>query len=340
MINSLTELEEILSRPSMADIDAISRLEGDILILGVAGKLGPSLARRIRRAADAAHLEQKRVTGVYSRIRGEVESLLRAARIEMVCADLLDPEQVATLPDAENVIFLIGRKFGSTGAESMTWATNAWVPALVARRYRSSRIVVLSSGNVYPMTPVVSGGATESTPPQPVGEYAQSVLARERLFEHFSTVFGTAVCLFRLNYAIDLRYGVLFDIGQKVYGRTPLNLNIGSVNIVWQGDANSACLRSISLCQSPPAVLNVTGPETLSVRAAAERFGELLHVKPIFEGVESDVALLNNAGRYHHLFGYPSVSVDEMIAWTAHWIEIGGATLDKPTHFEASDGQF
>ncbi|MGP8246949.1 MAG: NAD-dependent epimerase/dehydratase family protein [Bryobacteraceae bacterium] len=314
-------------------------MSGDFLILGVAGKIGPSLALRLRRAVDAAGFHA-RVIGVDQSLGPDAERQFREARIETICADLLDPAQVAQLPEAENVVFMAGRKFGSTGAASLTWAVNAWLPALVARRYRNSRIVAFSSGNVYPMTPIVWGGATEATPPQPIGEYAQSVLARERLFEHFSLTYGTAVCLLRLNYAIDLRYGVLLDIGQKVYHQSPLSLGMGAVNVIWQGDVNSACLRSFAFCQSPPTILNLTGPETLSVRAIARRFGELLSVEPVFEGVETEVALLNNAGRYHRLLGYPSVSADEMIEWVARWIQRDGATLDKPTHFDARDGKF
>jgi nucleoside-diphosphate-sugar epimerase len=339
MIESVHELEDRLSRPSPADIAAVSKMSGDFLILGVAGKIGPSLALRLRRAVDEAGVHA-RVIGVDQSLGADAERQFPETRIETICADLLDPEQVAQLPEAENVVFMAGRKFGSTGAPSLTWAVNAWLPALAARRYRNSRIVAFSSGNVYPMTPVVWGGATEATPPQPVGEYAQSVLARERLFEHFSSRYRTAVCLLRLNYAIDLRYGVLLDIGRKVYKQCPLNLGMGAVNMIWQGDVNSACLRSFAFCRSPPAVLNLTGPETLSVRAIARRFGELLSVEPIFEGVEAEVALLDNAGRYHRLLGYPSVSVDQMIEWVARWLQRDGATLDRPTHFDTRDGKF
>jgi nucleoside-diphosphate-sugar epimerase len=339
MIESVEELDDRLSRPNPGDVTTVSRIAGDFLILGVAGKMGPSLARRIRRAIDEAGV-QKRVIGVSRFSSPEAERQIRDAGVETIAADLLDPEQISRLPEAENVVFMAGRKFGSTGAESLTWAMNAWVPALVARRYRNARIVVFSSGNVYPLMPLASGGATEAVPPRPVGEYAQSVLARERLFEHFSSVYGTPVCLLRLNYAIDLRYGVLLDIAGKVRQRRPIHLAMGAVNVIWQGDANSACLRSFSLCQAPPLVLNLTGPETVSVRALAVRFGELLGVEPVFEGVESEVALLNNAGRYHRLLGYPSVPVEEMVEWTAHWIRLGGATLDKPTHYEARDGRF
>jgi nucleoside-diphosphate-sugar epimerase len=244
------------------------------------------------------------------------------------------------LPDAANVIFLAGRKFGSTGAESLTWAMNAHVPALIAERYRQSRIVAFSSGNVYPFTPIVSGGATEATATAPVGEYAQSVLARERMFEYFSSCHGTPVTLLRLNYAVELRYGVLLDIGTKVFGGRPVDVTMGAVNVMWQGDVNSVTLRCLAHCESPPFVLNITGPETLSIRAIARRFGDLFAREPILEGEESPQALLNNAALCHRMFGYPSVPVDQVIEWTAHWIRMGGATLNKPTHFETRDGKF
>jgi nucleoside-diphosphate-sugar epimerase len=339
VIESVRELEDRLSCPKKSEIDAIFELSGDLAILGVAGKMGPSLARLARRAADEAGVK-KRIIGVSRFSDPAVERQLQADGIETIGADLLDPDQVERLPQVENVVFMVGRKFGSTGAEHLTWAMNAWVPALVARRYRESRIVAFSSGNVYPMLPVTSGGATEATPPAPKGDYAQSVLARERLFEYFSATYRTKVCLLRLNYAIDLRYGVLLDLAQKVFERRPVDVGMGAVNVIWQGDANSVCLRSFPHCESPAAVLNLTGPEMLSVRAVAVRLGQLLGVEPVFEGVESDSALLNNAGRCHRLFGYPSVTVEEMLEWTAHWVRTGGSTLNKPTHFETRDGKF
>jgi nucleoside-diphosphate-sugar epimerase len=235
------------------------------------------------------------------------------------------------------VIFLAGRKFGSTGNEGLTWATNALLPAFIAERYRDARIVALSSGNVYPLT---RAGATEQTAPAPAGEYAQSVLARERIFEYFSHRHGTRVALLRLNYAIDLRYGVLLDIGQKVFAGQPVSLAMGAVNVIWQGDANSIVLRSLPLAAAPPFVLNVTGPEVLRIRDLARRFGELLGVEPLFEGEEAETALLNDASLCHRLLGPPSVGVDEMMEMVAAWIRSGGATLNKPTHFEVRDGKF
>lgn len=339
MIRSEPELEDSLSQPTAEDQAALRELSGDLLILGVNGKMGPSLARRARRAADAAGVP-RRIIGVSRFSESGAERLLQDSGIETLRADLLDDQQLRNLPDAANVVFMAGRKFGSTGAESLTWAMNTYLPARVAERYRDSRIVAFSSGNVYPLVAVAQGGARETTPAAPVGEYAQSVLGRERMFEYFSARYGTRVCLLRLNYAIDLRYGVLLDIGTKVFEGRPVDLSMGAVNVIWQGDANSVCLRSFAVCQSPPLVLNLTGPEILSVRALASRFGELFSKPPILEGREAPTALLSDAGLCHRLFGYPSVTVAQMIEWTAHWIQTGGATLNKPTHFETQDGRF
>jgi nucleoside-diphosphate-sugar epimerase len=307
--------------------------------VGVGGKIGPGLARRAGRAAQAAGAKM-RVIGTARNPEALAADPLAEAGVEIKRVDLLDPSSFATLPDAPNVIFMAGRKFGSTGGENLTWAMNAHVPALVAERYRQSRIVAFSSGNIYPFMPIVSGGATESIAPSPLGEYAQSVLARERIFEYFSGRHGTPVTLLRLNYAAELRYGVLLDIGAKVFEGRSVDVTMGAANVIWQGDVNSVTLRCLAHCQSPPFVLNLTGPETLSTRAVARRFGELFGKEPILEGQEAPQALLNNAALCHRMFGYPSVAVDQVIEWTAHWIKLGGATLNKPTHFETRDGKF
>ena len=326
ILDTEADLDEFLSRPSDADRDALAALDGDIVILGAGGKMGPSLVRLARRAAPA-----KRIHAV---ARSPVPG------IETIAADLLDRRQLAALPDAPNVIFMAGRKFGSTGNEPLTWATNALLPAMVAERYSRSRIVAFSTGNVYPFVSVASGGATEETPIAPVGEYAQSTLARERLFEYFSATHGTPVTILRLNYAIDLRYGVLLDIAQKVFERRPIDLTMGHINVIWQGDANSACLRSLPLCQSPPRILNLTGAETLAVRSIAKQFGDRFAIEPLFEGVESDTALLSNASRLHSLLGPPTVDVGEMIDLIAHWMQAGRPVWNKPTHFETRSGRF
>ncbi len=333
------ELEEVLSHPLAADVAAMRDLGGDLLILGVNGKMGPSLALRARRAATEAG-SKHRVIGV-SRFSSDANrKLLEDAGIDTISADVLDEAQLAALPDAPNVISLAARKFGSTGDESYTWAMNAYMPARVAERFKHSRIVTFSSGNVYPLTSVASGGATEESPLEPVGEYAMSAVARERLLTHMSKKNGTPVAILRLNYAVEMRYGVLLDIGTQVFERKTISLAMGNANVIWQGDANSICLRSFAHASAPPFVLNLTGPETISVRSVALRFGELFGVRPSFEGAEAPTALLNNAAKCHRLFGYPTVSLDEIIEATARWIGAGGKTLNKPTHFEARDGKF
>jgi nucleoside-diphosphate-sugar epimerase len=305
--------------PSDADRAALADVR-ELLVIGAGGKMGPSLVGRARRAAPHA----------------KIVAVARSSGDGDISADLLDRKQVEALPDSQNVIFLAGRKFGSTGNEGLTWATNTLLPGLIAERYRDARIVALSSGNVYPLT---RAGATENTPPAPLGEYAQSVLARERIFEYFSERNGTRVALLRLNYAIDVRYGVLLDIGQRVFRRQPVSVEMGAVNVIWQEDANSVVLRSLKLAARPPFVLNVTGPMT-RVRDIGSRFGELFGIEPTFEGSEAETALLNDASLCHRLLGVPPTSVDEMITMVAEWIREGQPTLDRPTHFEVRDGKF
>lgn len=338
-LNSVANLEEALSRPNQEDVAAMAEMGGDLLILGAGGKMGPSLAARAKRAAEQAGADL-RVTAVSRWSQEESRNLLRQQGITTISAELLDERELAALPDAPNVVFMAARKFGSTGAEAYTWAMNVYLPARVAERYRDSRIVAFSSGNVYPFVPVTSGGATEDTPLTGLGEYAQSVLGRERMLQHLSSQHGTKVAFLRLNYAVEMRYGVLLDIGRRVFAREPVDLSMGSVNVIWQGDANSICLRLFQYCASPPIALNVTGPETLSVRWIAQSFGRRFGVEPVFTGEESQTALLSNAARCHRLFGYPRMTVDELIEQTAHWIGADGPTYDKPTHFDARDGKF
>lgn len=338
-INNETELEERLSRPSDADATALAAVEGDLLILGAGGKMGPSLAKLARRSADKAGVK-KRIIAVARFSDASLPAELAAQGIETITSDLLEPGELDKLPDISNVIFMAARKFGTAGAEYLTWAMNTYLPGLVASRYRNSRIVVFSTGNVYPLRSTVEGGAVESTPVAPVGEYAQSALGRERMFEYGSAKWRTPVAILRLNYAIDLRYGVLLDIGQAVYQRRPVDLRMPSVNIIWQGDANSWCLRSFAHCASPPCVLNITGSEILSVRNIAMEFGHHFGIEPQFHSEEGPTALLNNAGKAQGLFGEPSVKPSEMIEWVAHWIQQGGAMLGKPTHFQTRDGKF
>jgi nucleoside-diphosphate-sugar epimerase len=283
---------------------------------------------------------KKRIIAVARFSNKNLQGELESCGIETIAADLLEPGALEKLPDVPNVIFMAARKFGTTGSQHLTWAMNTYLPGLVAKRYRGSRIAAFSTGNVYPFRRAIHGGADELCPLDPTGEYAQSAVGRERMFEYASHCWNTQVAILRLNYAIDLRYGLLLDIGTAVFERRAVDLRMPLVNVIWQGDANSMCLRSLAHCQSPPLVLNITGPETLGVRYIAEEFGRRFGLKPIFETEESPSALLNNAAKCHQLFGYPKVTPAEMIDWTAHWISLGGPRINKPTHFEMRDGRF
>jgi len=338
-IRTVAELEERLSRPKAADVSAMAELDGDLLILGAGGKMGPSLAALARRSTDQARIKKRII--VVSRFPDDhLRDQLSSQNIETIACDLLDPGTLAKLPDIKNVIFMAARKFGTTGSAHLTWATNTYLPGLVAERYCGSRIVTFSTGNVYPLHPVQHAGAVESTPVEPQGEYAQSALGRERMFEYGSCRWGTPVAILRLNYAVELRYGVLADIGKAVFERRPIDLRMGFVNVIWQGDANSVCLRAFAHCQSPPLILNVTGPETLSVRDIAEEFGKHFSIEPVFEFEESPSALLSNAAKSHALFGCPEVKPSQVVKWIADWIRSDGAMLNKPTHFTKRDGNF
>jgi len=330
-ITTEDQLEDYLSNPYPEDIEVARQLNGDILLLGAGGKMGPTLARRIRRALPDHH----RVFAVSRYSNQDVRRRLEAAGITTVSADLLSPGSLDDLPDAPYVIYAAARKFGTGADAASTWVTNSFLPGLVAQRYPRSRIVSFSTGNVYPLVPVDCGGATEETPTDPVGEYGQSALGRERVFEHFSRTLGTRMAFLRLNYAVELRYGVLADIASKVISGVPINLATGHVNVIWQGDANSVCLRALAHCASPPFIINLTGLETLRVRDIASWFGE-----PVFEGQESPTALLSNAQLCARLFGPPRVAIRDVAAWVGDWIRMGGTRWNKPTHFEVRDGKF
>ena len=338
-IRTVAELEDRLSRPTIADMSAMAELDGDLLILGAGGKMGPSLAVLARRAADQAKV-RKRIIAVSRFADDSLRDLLASQKIETIACDLLEPAALANLPDIKNVIFMAARKFGTTSSAHLTWAMNTYLPGLVTERYHDSRIVAFSTGNVYPLQPVRQGGAVESTAVDPQGEYAQSALGRERMFEYGSHHWGTPVAILRLNYAVELRYGVLADIGQAVFERRPIDLRMGFVNVIWQGDANSVCLRAFAHCQSPPLILNVTGPETLSVRDIAEEFGRHFNINPIFEFEGSPTALLSNAAKSNALFGCPEVKPSQVVKWIADWIRNDGSMLNKPTHFATRDGKF
>lgn len=339
MIRTISELEELLSRPTDADRQAMAALDGDLIILGAGGKMGPTLALRAKRAMDEIGAKH-RVIAVSHFSMPTVRESLTQAGVHCVPSDLVDPEQVSHLPDAPYVILAAGRKFGSTGEPQLTWAMNVLLPSLIAQRYASSRLVAFSSGNIYPLTPIVQGGSQEGDETFPAGEYGWTVLGRERMLDYHSRIQHTPVTILRLNYAVELRYGVLLDIGRKVLERRAIDLGMGAVNLIWQGDANSVALRSFALASSPPRILNLTGPETISVRRIAEKFGRIFGIPPLFVGQEGTEALLNNASQCQRLFGYPSFTPDELIEWTASWISIGGSTLNKPTHYEARDGKF
>ena len=332
-------LEDALSAPSAGLLASMRSTPGDVVILGAAGKMGPTLARMARRAIDELG-RHDRVIAVSRFSSPKVEESLYASGIETVRCNLLDRGAVAALPDAPNVIFMAGQKFGTRDAPSTTWAMNVVLPSIAAERYADSRIVAFSTGNVYPLSAVRDGGSREGDPTGPVGEYAMSCLGRERIFEDAAARRGTRVAIVRLNYAIDLRYGVLVDIASRVLRDEPIDLRMGYVNVIWQGDANDWALRCLAHASAPPFVVNVTGRETLAVRALATRFGELLNRTPAFTGTESPDALLSNASRAHSLFGAPSVSTSTLLEWVAAWVQSGQPLLGKPTHFEERSGAF
>jgi nucleoside-diphosphate-sugar epimerase len=338
-IDSVEVLEEQMATPSALDQESVRRVQGDVIILGAGGKMGPSLARRLRRAADAAGAPRRIVAVSRFSSQNLIDELNRDG-IETIACDLLSRDEIAKLPRCPNVFFLSGRKFGSTDRPDLTWATNTLIPAHVAYHYRTSKIVAFSTGNVYPLVKVDSRGSVETDTPAPVGEYAQSCLGRERIFEYYSLEYGIPCLLFRLNYAVDLRYGVLVDIARKVFTGQAIHLAIPALNAIWQGDANSYALRCLELASSPPRILNVTGPEIISVRRAAESFGRMFGREPVFEGDEGDRALLSNASLCHSLLGPPEAALEVLMHWVAHWVERGGVSLGKPTKFEVADGKF
>lgn len=328
-----------LLQPSPALVAEMAALEGDILILGVGGKIGPSLAKLAKQAIDQSGVP-RRVIGVSRLTEPGLKEQLEEEGIETIAADLMNEADLAALPDVKNVLYLAGTKFGTTGKEAFTWAMNTYLPGRVAEKYRNSRIVVYSTGNVYPFTPVISGGADESMAAAPVGEYGQSCLGRERIFQHFSGKYNTPVLVYRLNYANDLHYGVLLEIAKSVRDEKPIDLRMGHVNVIWQGDANEMALRSFNHCAVPSKILNITGPETAPVRWIAGEFGKLFGKRPLFQQEEQPTALLSNAAESFRLFGYPKVSLKQMIGLTAAWLEQGGRTIQKATHFQEREGQF
>jgi nucleoside-diphosphate-sugar epimerase len=328
-----------LLEPSDDLVSDIAELDGDIMMLGVGGKMGPALARLAKEAVRRSGLN-KTITGVARFSESGLQEALNKDGIETVRADLLRDDQLQDLPDVKNVLYLAGTKFGTTGNESFTWAMNSYLPGRIAQKFKNSRIVVFSTGNVYPLTPVISGGADETLTPQPVGEYAQSCLGRERLFQYYSLKNNTPILIYRLNYANDVTYGVLLEIARSVKEKRALDLSMGHVNVIWQGDANEMALRAFRYCTVPSKVLNIAGPETISVRWLAKEFGKLFGETPRFINHEQDTALLSNAAESYRLFGYPKVPLKKMIELIVDWINEDGKMINKPTHFQERTGQF
>ena len=332
-------LEEKWLSPSAALIDDIQHIEGDILILGAGGKIGPSIAKLAKKAIERGGSD-KRVIGVSRFTESGLIDELNAAGVETIVANILDDSQLQSLPEVENVLYLAGTKFGTSNNEPYTWAMNTYLPGRVAEKFKHSRIVVYSTGNVYPFTTVSSGGATEELRADPVGEYGQSCLGRERLFQYFSSVHGTKLLLYRLNYAIDFKYGVLLEVAKSVLAGKPVDLRTGHVNVIWQGDANEMAIRSLLHCDAPSKILNITGPETVSLRWLAGEFARIFKTEPVFVNEEQPTALLSNAAESFRLFGYPRTTLKQMIGITAQWLLEGGKTINKPTHFQERQGQF
>ena len=333
---SVAALEDFMTEPTPVLVGDLVSVPGDIMILGAAGKMGPTLARMAKRAAPG-----KRVVGVARFSDPAAKAALDAAGVETIACDLLDRVAVARLPMFDNIVYMAAMKFGATGNAALTWAMNVHVPAIVAEAFPSARIVVFSTGCVYPFVPVASGGATEAIPAvPPPGDYANSCVGRERMFEHFSARLGTPGRIVRLNYAIDMRYGVLHDIATKVRDGAEIDLSMGHVNVIWQGDANAVALRCLARATTPTTPINVTGPETISVRWLALEFGQRFGRAPNLAGTEADAGWLNNAARMVAEFGSPRVTLPRMIDWTADWLMRGGASHGKPTHYEVRDGRF
>lgn len=329
-------LEDFMTRPDDLLRADLGKVPGDIIVLGVGGKMGPTLARLAKRADPA-----RRVIGVARFSEAGLREKLQAWDIECIEADLLDRASIEKLPKVPNVIFMAGRKFGSTGAEHLTWAMNAHVPAMVAEAFAKSQIVAFSTGCVYPYVDVTKGGATEDTPAvPPAGAYANSCAAREAMFEYFSRKYETPGRIIRLNYAIDMRYGVLHDVGTKVHAGKTIDLTAGHVNVIWQGDANAMILRMLAHATTPTTPINISGPETISIRWLASEFGKRFGKEPQFSGEEAGDGWLVNTGKARQLLGEPSVPLERMIGWTADWISRGARSLGKETHYDTRDGSF
>lgn len=336
------EIETLLSTPTPGAIETVRVLDGDYMVLGVGGKMGTSLAVMLRRALDAAGKNGTRVYGVSRFSRPEAKTELERFGIVPIACDLADPAQVAKLPTVANVEYLAGQKFGTDSAPDETWIQNTVVPSLVAPQFRQSRIVVFSTGCVYPFTPAAGDhrGATEATPVAFLGEYASTCVGRERVFTHYSRKYGTPQLMFRLNYSVELRYGVLVDVATRILADQPIDITMGYFNLIWQGDAVARAIQCLQHTATPPKLLNVTGAEKLSIRRVAEDFGRLLGKTPQFTGQEAGSAWISDASESMRLFGPTTVPLDRMMQMVADYLRAGGKLLGKPTHFETRDGKF
>jgi len=338
-ISSEEELEEVLTAPSSELVNFMRVLDGDIMILGAGGKMGPYITIMALKAVKEAGVSKK-IYAVSTFSNMEIKKKLESYGAETISADLLNESELWGLPEVKNAIYAVGFKFGAKENEPYTWALNTYLPGRVSEKFKGSRIVVISSGNVYPLVSIRTGGATEDTPPEPVGEYAMTRLGGERIFQYFSNKYNIPMTIIRLNYAGELRYGVLVDIALRVYRKEPIDLTTGYVNTIWLGDACDMILRSFMLSSTPPTIINLTGPEIISVRWVAQEFGKLFGVDPIFVNEEAETALLSNASRAMQIFGYPRVSLRQMIEWIAYWIKSGGKLYDKPTHYWVRNGKY
>lgn len=334
------EIELLLSTPTAGVIEAVKGLDGDFMVLGVGGKMGTTTAVMLRRALDAAGRQDATVTGVSRFTRASAKADLEALSVRTLACDLADAAQVAALPATVNVLYLAGQKFGTDSAPGLTWIQNTVVPAIVADRLRDSRIVVFSTGCVYPFVPTSGPGAKESEPVAFLGEYASTCVGRERVFSHFAALHGTRELMYRLNYAVELRYGVFVDIAMKVLGGEPVDVTMGSLNCIWQGDACARAIQCLAYTANPPRILNITGPETLSIRTLAEEFGRRFAREPILTGTEAGSAWISDASESIRLFGPPTVGVPQMMDMIADYLRSGGHLLGKPTHFETRSGKF
>jgi len=333
-------LNAMLTEPSQGLIADIAKLNGDIMVLGAGGKMGPDICLLAQKAAKAAGV-QKTVYAVSRFSDKQAAARLETQGVKVISADLMAPGALSQLPDCENIIFMAGKKFGTNGNEYLTWGMNSWLPCITAQRFSKSNFVVFSSGNLYPKVSTASGGATEEVHTQPVGEYCMSCLGRERAFEYAAKTFGTKVAIMRLNYAVDLRYGVLHDISQTILAGKPVDLSaMPSFNCIWQKDANEAAIRLLLHTSEQVSIMNVTGPETAGVRETARKLAALLGKEVRFTGEEAPTAYLSNAAKFFHTIGYPTVPLETLIHWQAEWLLSGGRSLGKPTHFEERNGNY